>query len=62
MANKQKPMIMHSEITEEYFYVNKYKDLGNGRFEALSKRKATKEEIEEYNKSLKQGEETKDGE
>lgn len=49
---KQKPMIMCSEITEEYYYVDKYKDLGNGHFESLNKRKATEEEIEEYKKQV----------
>jgi len=47
---KQKPKIMQHPITKEYFYVNKYKDLGNGHFESLNKRKATEEEIKEYKK------------
>lgn len=54
MAKKQEPMIMKSPITKEYFYVNRYKELGEGRFEALSKRKATKEEIEEYEEKISQ--------
>ena len=52
----QKPKIMQSPLTDEYYYVNKYKDLGNGNFESLSKRKATKEEIEEYKNQLKEQE------
>jgi len=53
MEKKQEPKIMQSSVTDEYYYVNKYKDLGNGHFESLSKRKATKEEIEEYLKQVK---------
>jgi len=54
MNLKQEPKIMQSSLTDEYFYVNKYKDLGNGNFEAISKRKATKEEIKEYLKQIKE--------
>ena len=54
MTKKQEPKIMQSPITDEYFYVNKYKDLGNGNFESLSKRKATEEEIQKYKDELKQ--------
>lgn len=55
--NNQEPIVLKHEITEEYFYVLKYKDLGDGRFESINKRKATKEEIENYlnNKNLKRG-------
>jgi len=52
MVKKQEPKIMQSPLTDEYYYVNKYKDLGNGNFESLSKRKATKEEIEAYLKEI----------
>ena len=41
---------MESELTGEFYYVNKYKNLGNGHFESLNKRKATEEEIKEYKK------------
>ena len=52
MENKkqQEPKIMKSSVTDEYYYVDKYKDLGNGNFLSLSKRKATKEEIKEFKK------------
>ena len=49
---KQKPMIMESPLTGEFYYVNKYQDLGNGKFLSLNKRKATEEEIKEYKKGL----------
>ena len=52
-TKKQEPKIMRHTLTNEYFYVDKYKDLGNGRFEAISKRKASEKEIEEYKAQLK---------
>jgi len=50
---KQKPMIMVSPITGEYYYVNKYTDLGNGHFVADNKRNATTQEIKEYKELIK---------
>ena len=35
-------------ITKEYFIVSKYEDLGNGKFIARNKRKATDEEIKKF--------------
>ena len=35
-------------ITKEYFMVSDYKDLGDGKFIAQNKRKATKEEIKQF--------------
>ena len=51
---KQEPKIMYSSITGEHYYVEKYNNLGNGHFEAKGKRKATKEEIKEYKKQVKE--------
>ena len=50
---KQEPRIMESVITGNFYYVTKYKDLGNGNFASLNKRNATKEEIEEYKEQIK---------
>lgn len=52
---KQKPIICKSQLTNEYYYVTKYIDNGKGNIESLNKRKATKEEIDEYNFQLKGG-------
>jgi hypothetical protein len=47
---KQKPLVMQSQLTGVYYYVTKYEELGNGKYIALDKRDATKEEIKKYQK------------
>jgi len=51
---KQKPLIMKSGITGEYYYVTKYTAVDEIHFIADNKRPATKEEIKEYKKSVKE--------
>ncbi len=49
-----KEKLCQHPITKEYFMVSKYKDLGDGKFIAENKRKATKEEIDAYEKEGEQ--------
>ncbi len=49
MKSKTEKLCQHP-ITKEYFMVSDYKDLGNGHFIAQNKRKATKEEIDAFEK------------
>lgn len=51
---KQEPRIMQSSITGVFYYVTRYKDLGNGNFEAISKREANAKEIRDYKKKSKE--------
>ena len=47
MAKKQEPKVMESLLTGEFYYVTKYKDLGNGKLIARSKRKLNKGELKQ---------------
>lgn len=42
---KQKPRLMQSSITNNVYYVTKYKEISVGKYEAIEKRLATPSEI-----------------
>jgi hypothetical protein len=47
---KQTPRLLKSELTDIWYIVTKYKDLGNGHFRAIEKFEIIKEDLEAIRK------------